>query len=102
MEQKGLKVLVHASAFYMPFLIPLFIFLIIDDHEVKKTAVQAVLFQIAMGVLVFISFLLIFIVIGIPMIIVFGIMWVVVPILAIIKTLNGEDYNYPIVGSFYK
>lgn len=102
MEQKGLKVLVHASAFYMPFLIPLIIFLIIDDHEVKKTAVQAVLFQIAMGVLVFISFLLIFIVIGIPMIIVFGIMWVVVPILAIIKTLNGEDYNYPIVGSFYK
>ena len=102
MEQKGLKVLVHASAFYMPFLIPLIIFLLIDDQEVKKTAVQAVLFQIAMGVLVFISFLLIFIVIGIPMIIVFGIMWVVVPILAIIKTLKGEDYNYPIVGSFYK
>lgn len=102
MEQKGLKVLVHASAFYFPFLVPLVVFLIADDHTVKKTAVQAVLFQIAMGILVFISFLLIILVIGIPMLIVFGIMWFAVPIIAIVKTLSGEDYNYPIVGSFYR
>lgn len=102
MEQKGLKVLVHASAFYFPFLVPLVVFLLADDHQVKKTAIQAVLFQIAMGILVFISFLLIIVVVGIPMLILFGIMWFVVPIIAIIKTLSGEDYNYPIVGSFYR
>lgn len=102
MEQKGLKVLVHASAFYFPFLVPLVVFLIAEDHSVKKTAVQAVLFQIVMGILVFISFLLIIFVVGIPMIIIFGIMWIAVPILAIIKTLSGDDYNYPIVGSFYR
>lgn len=102
MEQKGLKVLVHASAFYFPFLVPLVVFLIANDHEVKKTAVQAVLFQIAMGILVFISVLLIIFVVGIPLVIIFGIMWFVVPIYAIVKTLSGEDYNYPIVGAFYR
>lgn len=102
MEQKGLKILVHASAFYFPFLVPFVVFLIVEDAEVKKTAVQAVLFQLVMGVLFFISFLLIFVIIGIPLIIGVGIMWIAVPIFAIIKTLSGEDYNYPIVGSWYR
>jgi len=98
MEKTGLKVLVHASAFFAPFLVPFVIYLIIDDLEVKRVAIQAILFQLVMGVLIFISALLIIVLIGIPLIIGFILMWLIVPIIGIIKALNGETYNYPIVG----
>ncbi len=98
MEKIGLKVLVHASAFFAPFLVPFIIYLIIDDLEVKKVAIQAILFQLVMGALIVISVLLIIVIIGIPMVIGFSLMWLIVPIIGIVKSLNGETYNYPIVG----
>lgn len=98
MENKGLKVLVHASAFFMPFLVPFIIYLVIDDLEVKRMAIQAVLFQLVMGALLTISLILIIVIIGIPLVIAFGIMWFIVPIIGIVKALNDETYNYPIVG----
>ena len=102
MEKTGLKILVHASAFYFPFLAPFVIYLIIDDLEIKKLAIQAILFQLVMVALVFLSFLLIFVIVGIPLIIGFGLMWLIVPIIGIIKAVNNEEYNYPIVGAWFK
>lgn len=98
MEKTGLKVLVHASAFFAPFLVPFFIYLLIEDLEVKRVAIQALLFQLVMGALIFLSFILIFVLIGIPMLIIFGLMTLIVPIIGIVKALQGETYNYPIVG----
>jgi uncharacterized protein len=98
MENTGLKVLVHASAFFAPFLVPFIIYLVVDDPEVKRLSIQALLFQLVMGALIFISVILIIFLIGIPMIIVFGLMTLIVPIIGIVKSLQGETYNYPIVG----
>lgn len=102
MENTGLKVLVHASAFFAPFLVPFIVFLITSDQEVKKLSIQALLFQLAMGVLLFISSLLMFVIIGIPMLIIFGLMTIIVPIMGIIKALNNEKFDYPIVGAWYQ
>lgn len=102
MENTGLKVLVHASAFFAPFLVPFIVFIISADNEVKKLSIQALLFQLAMGVLIFISSLLIFVIIGIPMLIVFGLMTIIVPVMGIIKALNNEKFDYPIVGAWYQ
>ncbi|MFD1864510.1 DUF4870 domain-containing protein [Planococcus chinensis] len=102
MENTGLKVLVHASAFFAPFLVPFIVFIISADNEVKKLSIQALLFQLAMGVLIFISSLLIVVIIGIPMLIVFGLMTIIVPVMGIIKALNNEKFDYPIVGAWYQ
>ena len=102
MENTGLKILVHASAFFAPFLVPFIVFLITSDQEVKKLSIQALLFQLAMGVLLFISSLLMFVIIGIPMLIIFGLMTIIVPIMGIIKALNNEKFDYPIVGAWYQ
>ena len=102
MENTGLKVLVHASAFFAPFLVPFIVFVISTDNEVKKLSIQALLFQLAMGVLIFISSLLIVVIIGIPMLIVFGLMTIIVPVMGIIKALNNEKFDYPIVGAWYQ
>ena len=76
--------------------------LVSEEHNVKKTAIQAVLWQLVMGALFTLSVILSFILIGIPFAIGFGIMWFVVPIIGIVKTLKEEDYNYPIVGGWYQ
>ncbi|MFS0689201.1 DUF4870 domain-containing protein [Sporosarcina sp. 179-K 8C2 HS] len=101
MENTGLKVLVHASAFFAPFLVPFIIYLVVDDTEVKRLSIQALLFQLVMGALIFLSVILIIFLIGIPMIIIFGLMTIIVPILGIVKSLQGETYNYPIVGNWF-
>ena len=101
MEKTGLKVLIHASAFFAPFLVPFCIFLVAhftEDDEIKGLSIQAILFQLVMGAIIFISVLLIVVIIGIPMVIGFGLMWFIVPIIGIVKALSGESYNYPIVG----
>ncbi|RNF39136.1 DUF4870 domain-containing protein [Planococcus salinus] len=101
MQSTGLKVLVHASAFFMPFLVPFIVFLVTDDKEVKKLSIQALLFQLVLGALFFVSSLLVVVLIGIPMLFILGIVGIIVPVLGIIKALNGEEFDYPIVGMWY-
>ena len=100
MEKTGLKVLVHASAFFAPFLVPVLIFLLVDDQEAKNLSVQAVLFQLVMGALITVSAIFSIFLIGIPFLIGFLIMYFVIPIIGIVKALKNEEYNYPIVGGW--
>ncbi|QFF98848.1 DUF4870 domain-containing protein [Psychrobacillus glaciei] len=102
MENTGLKILIHASTWFAPFLVPFIIFLVVDDDEIKKLSIQAILFQLVIGALIVISAILIIFLIGIPMIIIFGIMAFVVPIIGIVKAITGSTFNYPIVGSWIR
>lgn len=102
MHNTGMKILVHASAFFAPFLVPFIVFIVSNDEEVKKLSIQALLFQIVMGVLLFVSSLLVIVLIGIPMLIVLGLVTIAVPIFGIIKALTDEEFNYPIVGMWYR
>lgn len=102
MENTALKVLLHASTWFAPFLVPFILYLVVDDEEIKKLSIQAVLFQLVIGALIVISVLLIIFLIGIPMLIIFGIMAFVVPIIGIVKAVTGRTFNYPIVGSWIK
>ncbi|MBB4824345.1 putative Tic20 family protein [Sporosarcina luteola] len=101
MENTGLKILVHASAFFAPCLVPIILYLVVDDYEIKRLSIQALLFQLMMWIAIFISFILIIVLIGIPLLLVCGLVMLVVPILGIVKALGGETYNYPIVGRFF-
>ena len=98
MEQKWSKVIIHASAFFLPVLVPILFFLISDEQEIKSLSIQALLFQAVMWVLVTISIILSFIIIGLPFLIVFALMGIIVPIIGILKALNDEKWQYPIVG----
>lgn len=100
MDNTMTKVLLHSSAYYLPFALPIIIFFISPDDEVKRLAVQAVLFQIIMGILLTISGIFSFVLVGIPFLIVFGLMYVITPIIGIVRALQNEPWRYPIVGSF--
>lgn len=98
MESKWAKVILHASAFFAPVLVPLLLFLLSNEEEVKRLSIQALLFQFVMWVLVVISTIFSIVLIGIPFLIVFSLMLLIVPIIGIVKALNDTPWNYPIVG----
>ena len=98
METKWSKIIIHASAFFAPFLVPILFFLISTEEEVKRLAIQALLFQIVFGILIAISSVLSFIIIGLPFLLIFLAIFWIAPIIGIIKALNDTPWNYPIVG----
>ena len=98
METKWSKIIIHASAFFAPFLVPIIFFLVSTEEEVKRLAIQALLFQIVFGILMAISGVLSFILIGLPFLLIFwAVLWIT-PIIGIVKALNDTPWDYPIVG----
>ena len=98
METKWSKIIIHASAFFAPFLVPILFFLISTEEEVKRLAIQALLFQIVFGILIAISGVFSVILIGLPFLLIFwAVLWIT-PIIGIVKALNDTPWNYPIVG----
>lgn len=98
MESKWSKVIIHASAFFAPFLVPILFFLISTEDEVKRTSIQALLFQIVFGILIAIAGILSVLLIGLPFLLVFLAIFWIAPIIGIVKALSDQDWNYPIVG----
>ena len=98
METKWSKIIIHASAFFAPFLVPILFFLISTEEEVKRLSIQALLFQIVFGILMAISGVLSFILIGLPFLLIFLAIFWIAPIIGIVKALNDTPWNYPIVG----
>ena len=98
MESKWSKIIIHASAFFAPFLVPILFFLISSEDEVKRTAIQALLFQIVFGILIAIAGVLSVLLIGLPFLLVFFVIFWIAPIIGIVKALSDQDWNYPIVG----
>jgi predicted membrane protein len=95
MDHNGVKAITHASAFFAPILVPLIVWLLMGDRAVKSMALQALLFHIGMSILIGISILFSYILIGIPFLIVFGLMGVYYPIKGIIYSLQGRRFHYP-------
>ncbi|MGX9136488.1 DUF4870 domain-containing protein [Rummeliibacillus sp. JY-2-4R] len=104
MEEKGVKVILHASAFFAPCLVPILFFVFINNEEVKRLSIQALLFQFVMWLLVgiggFLTLTIVLAIIGIPMLIIFGLMGIIVPIIGIVNALKDENWEYPIVGKW--
>jgi uncharacterized protein len=100
-EQKFLAALCHGGNFIaVPILLPLIIMLISNDSYVKTQAKEALVFQIGIIIGLIISGILVIVVVGVIGLIVFGIMAFIMPIIAIIKVLEGYDYSYPITGQY--
>ncbi|MED1472784.1 DUF4870 domain-containing protein, partial [Bacillus salipaludis] len=41
------------------------------------------------------------ILIGIPFLIIFGLIAIIAPIVGIVKAINGRPFRYPIIGSWF-
>ncbi|MEJ8546113.1 DUF4870 domain-containing protein [Brevibacillus borstelensis] len=99
MDHKGVKAITHASAFFAPVLVPLLVWLLMADREVKNMALQALLFHVIIGILIAISWPFVFIIIGIPFFVIFGLAALYYPIKGILYSLSGRPFSYPIIGA---
>lgn len=99
-----LVMLCHLSAFaglFVPFgnvWGPLVVWLIRRDQspEVDAHGKESLNFQISMTIYLVVSFLLSFLLIGIPLLIAGAIFWLVVVIIASVRANAGELYRYPL------
>ena len=62
----------------------------------KQTIYNIINFNISYFLYMILSFILIIVIIGIPMLIIWSIVWLVILIIGFIKHLSGEDYQYPL------
>ncbi len=103
-ESRMWAMLAHISAlsgFIIPFgniVGPLIIWLIKRDEMsfVNDQAKEALNFNISMTIYMVVSLVLIFVVIGIPLVIVLGVAWLVLTIMAAVKANEGVAYRYPL------
>jgi hypothetical protein len=87
-----------AAIVFLAFLGPLLVMLIQGPKSefVRRQAVEALNFQITTYIAAFVSFLLFFVLIGFVLIVVVGIGWLVLTIVAGMAANRGEDYRYPV------
>jgi uncharacterized protein len=95
--------LAHVSAIVaaiigLSFVGPLIVLLVQGPKSpfVRRQAVEALNFQITTYIAAIVSFILIFILIGFLLLIVVGIGWLVLSIVAAVAANNGQDYRYPV------
>lgn len=101
-DRKLLLLLIHASAFFLPFLLPLLVYFFSKDFLVKRTALQATLFGLLILLALGVSSVLILVGIGLILLPLVAIFQYVVPIIGIVKVLQGEEFEYPIVKNWVK
>lgn len=86
----------------MAFLVPLVILLVKGKESafVRYHAVESLNFQLSMLIYLFASILLAFVLVGLLILPVLGVLWLVFVVLATIKASNGEGYRYPLTIRF--
>ncbi len=84
--------------------VPLVIWLVkrSDSPEIDATGKEVLNFQISYTIYFALSVMLWAILVGIPISIVIGIVWLVCIVIAAVKTSNGEPYSYPFTIRFLK
>ncbi|MDQ2177463.1 DUF4870 domain-containing protein [Marinifilum sp. D714] len=69
---------------------------------VNREGKKSINFQISMSIYLFISAFLLIIGIGFILLMALGLLNIIFVVMAIVKTLNGEDYKYPLSIEFIK
>ena len=83
--------------------VPLVILLVKTDRPVvRKAAVESLNFQISMFAYAIVSLVLMLVLVGFVTIAVVGLLMIVMPIIAAVKTNEGVDYRYPLTFRLIK
>ena len=101
-DTKTLAVLTHVLGIITGFIGPLVMLLACQDKEVKKHAKVTLNWQFSYLIYIIISIILVFVIIGIPLLILLGILNIIFGILAAVKASEDKIYKYPLSIKFFK
>lgn len=102
-QRKLLSALCHGAIFFSSTVvsigIPLAIFLTSNDPIVKENAKESLNFHINLYIYLLIFALLVFVVIGLALLVLLGLISFIMPIIALIKVLDNpnQSYRYPFI-----
>lgn len=102
-QRKLLSALCHGAIFFSSLFvsvaIPIVILFTTEDSVVKQNAKESLNFHINLYIYAMIAFLLIFVLIGFPLLIFLGIISLIMPIIAIVRVLEdpNQPYRYPLI-----
>ena len=99
-NNNSLAMLVHILGWLTGFIGPLIMLLTVEDKNVKEHAKNVLNWQISLMIYMLISFVLIFVAIGLLFVIALAIMNMIICILGAVKASNGEMWNYPLAIPF--
>lgn len=97
-QSSGLKILVHASTWFAPVIVPLIVYFLSSDSDVRRLSIQALLFHLIVGALITVSIILSVVLIGIPLLVFFCFLALYAPIKGIIYAVQDRYYQYPFLG----
>ncbi|MDX1936778.1 MAG: DUF4870 domain-containing protein [Flavihumibacter sp.] len=97
-DEKTMGMLSHLLAIIFPILAPLIIYLVKKDESdfVKKNAAESLNFQITSAIIIFIGIVTSIILIGVLILFVWALVWIVLIVIATIRSSEGKIYRYPI------
>jgi uncharacterized Tic20 family protein len=103
-EDKVLAVVCHASFFFFPILVPSIILLLNlllkkDSPFVNHHAKEALIFHLFTLIAGMVSAILTLVLIGFLLLLILGIFSLVTTIIAIIRSIEGEYYHYPVTST---
>lgn len=102
MERKPSAILIHASIFFAPFIVPIIFMLITNDRYIKDLAIEALLFHVLVTVGLTVSGFLVVILIGIPLLAIVGLVGLYFPIKGIVGAVNDKPFHYPFVSQWVR
>lgn len=91
-----------ATSLLLNLVVPIVIMCITESAFVKHQAKEVLNFQISVVLWAIISFVLCFVVVGIPMLIILAIAAIILPICAAISASSGTAYRYPLTFRLVK
>jgi len=83
-------------------IVPLILWSMRKDYSplVDREGKKALNFQISFTIYMFVAAILVFLLVGILFLIILGLLQLIFVILAVVKTLNDEDFEYPMSIKF--
>jgi uncharacterized Tic20 family protein len=106
-EVRNWAMAAHLSAFLgawvaLAFVGPLVIWLVKrEEHPfIAMHAKEALNFNLSVLIYAAVGFILVFVLVGIPLLVVIGVVWLVLTVVAAVKASAGQPYRYPLTIRF--
>jgi len=106
-EERNWAMFCHLGglAYFIPLgniIVPLILWSMRKDESelVNREGKKALNFQISFTIYMLVAGVLIFVLVGILLLVILGLLQVIFVILAVVKTLNNEEFEYPMTIKF--
>jgi len=106
-EERNWAMFCHLGglAYFIPLgniIVPLILWSMRKDESelVNREGKKALNFQISFTIYMFVAMILVFVIVGILALVILGLLNLILVIIAVVKTLNNEEFEYPMTIKF--